>query len=243
MVVALWLLNACRTQRELPIIASQELTTRPIVADTAAYVLKVGDQLQIRNLNWSSALFPDPSQLKVGVGASTEGFIALVSSDGHISLPEIGRLNVVGLTRQRLTDTLSVLYSNVIRDPLFEVSIMNLRIKVLGAVNTQGVFPLESESQSLGETLAKAGGIRYSDASDRLQIIRSDGQKQIVIDYDFRDLGNPNIMNQRVYDNDIVYIAPTKETIRTLKLQRNLILVQPILIAMNLTILIINLVR
>lgn len=237
------LLSACRTQQEAPRITSSQLSPPSIMIDQGAYLIKPGDRLRIRNLNWLSELMPDPNQVRAGTaaGGSEGGFVVAVSSEGLVSMPEIGRLKVEGLTRKQVADTLSVLYSNVVRDPLFEVEITNLRVKVLGAVNNQGLILLDKEYQSLGDILAKAGGIRYAEAGNSIQVIRSEGTQQRTVEYDFQQLGDPLIMNQYIYDNDIVYVPPSRETLRTIKFQRNLIIIQPILAVMNLTVLIINL--
>jgi polysaccharide biosynthesis/export protein len=242
-LVALLLLGACRAQKETaPRITSQQLTPPPIAADRGAYLIKAGDRLRIRNLNWLSDLFPEPTpgQGASGSRGSEEGFGVAVNCEGLISMPEVGRLRVAGLTRRQLADTLSYLYRDVVRDPLFEVEITNLRVKVLGAVNSQGLIPLDQEYQSLGDILAKAGGIRYTEAGNTIQIIRGEGTSQQTVEYDFQQLGDPLIAHQHIYDNDIVYVPPSRESLRTVRFQRNLIIVQPILAVMNLTVLILN---
>ena len=242
-ILALFLLSACRTQQVAPRITSQQLTPPAVTVDKGAYLVKPGDRLRIRNLNWLTDLFPDPALMKSAPagGSSEGGFAVSVSSDGLVSMPEIGTLKVQGLTRKQIADTLSVLYRDVVRDPLFEVEITNLRVKVLGAVNNQGLIPLEKEYQSLGEVLAKAGGIRYNEAGNTIQIIRGEGDQQQTVEYDFQQLGNPLIVNQYIYDNDIVYVPPSRENLRTVKFQRNLTLVQPLLVALNLAVLVLNL--
>ena len=61
------------------------------------------------------------------------------------------------------------------------------------------------------------------------------------MEYDFQQLGNPLIVNQYIYDNDIVYVPPSRENLRPVKFQRNLTLVQPLLVALNLAVLVLNL--
>lgn len=230
--------GACRTQRPAPTIVSQSLPPVVSAVSKGPYQLKPGDRLVVRNLNWSSELFPDPSAVETTAGA---GFRVLVRSDGSVSLPEKGRLQVAGLTRSALADTLSYLYKDVVRDPLFEIEVENLIVKVLGSVNAQGVISLQKDFMSLGEVLARSGGIKYVEASNIIQIIRGEGIQRQVIEYDFSDLGNPLIMNQNMYDNDIVYVPPSRGSLRTVKLQRIYVFAQPVLTALNLTLVILNL--
>lgn len=221
-------------------ITTQTLAPTISAVTKGAYQIKEGDKLVIRNLNWSSDLFPDPSQT---AGTASEGFTVYVRSDGSILLPESGSLIVRAFTRQDLADTLSVLYKDVVRNPLFEVQVANLQVKVLGSVNGQGVIPLAKDFMSLGEVLAKSGGIKYSEASTTIQIIRGEGTQQQVIEYEFADLGNPLIMNQNIYDNDIIYVPPSRGSIRGIKFQRGLVFAQPVLAALNLTLIILNFLR
>ena len=234
----LGLLAACKTTYPAPTLNTQSLNPATSVVNKGVYRIKEGDKLEIRNLNWSSALFPDPSQ----PSAEAEGFAVVVRRDGSISLPEIGRLQVAGLTRQDVADSLSVSYQDL-RNPLFEVAITNLGVKVLGAVNGQGLVPMEGDYLTLGDVLARTGGIDYGEASNVIQIIRGEGTQQQVIQYDFRDLGDPLIMNQNIYDNDIVYVPPSRGSIRSVKYQRALVLAQPIITALNLTLIILNFTR
>lgn len=234
------LFASCRSQRPAPVLNTEALSPVASVVDKGVYRIKAGDQLLIRNLNWSSELFPDPNQATAG--SAGEGYEAVVRTDGSIILPEVGLLPVVGRTRQSVADTLSTLYRDL-RNPLFEVSITNLHVQVLGSVNTQGIVGLDKDFLTLGEILARSGGIKYAEASNVIQIIRSEGTQQQVIEYDFQDLGNPLIMNQNIYDNDIVYVPPSRGSIRSVKYQRALVLAQPVITALNLTLIVINFIR
>lgn len=232
----------CRSNRNYPDIRSENFTDNPVQQDQEAYRIKPGDKLLISNLNWYSSLFPDPVKTQ-NSGNPEPGYTASVHQDGTIKLPEIGSIRVAGLTRKKLADSLAVRYQDVIKDPIFEVEITNLKVKVLGACNIQGIVFLDKETQSLGEVLAKAGGIKFNEAGEKIQIIRGDGQEQKIIEYDFQQLGDPRIMNLIVYNNDIIYIPPSREGMRSVKLSRKLILIQPLLIALNLAILVINLTK
>ncbi len=231
------MLSGCSRHDMSATVTTQPLTPTTSAVIKGAYQIKGGDKLIIRNLNWSSDLFPDLSQT---AGTASGGFTVFVRSDGNIILPEAGQLSVEGFTRQALADTLSILYQDVVRNPLFEVQVANLQVKVLGSVNAQGLIPLEKDYLSLGEILAKSGGIKYSEASNTIQIIRGEGTQQQIIEYGFEDLGNPLIMNQNIYDNDIVYVPPSRGSIRGIKFQRALVFAQPILTGLNLTLIILN---
>lgn len=234
---------ACKTQKKYPLIISESLIAAPVLESTGAYLIKPGDKLLITNLNWVSRLFPEPGKPQNIQTSGEDGYPVQVNYDGNIGMPETGKIKADGLTRSQLADSLAFRYKDIVRDPLFDVQITSLRVKVLGACNIQGLVALDKETQSLGEVLAKAGGIKYNEAGNKIQIIRGDGRKQKTIEYDFQQLGDPGIMNLAVYDNDIIYIPPSKEGMRSVKLSRKLIILQPVLIALNLALLVINITK
>lgn len=242
--VAVWLfLISCTIQKKSPSVISEKLITAPVQKSTGAYLIQPGNKLLIHNLNWSSRLFPEPDKIQNNQSNSENGYTIQVGPQGSITMPEIGKIHVAGLTKSQLADSLSFRYKDIVREPIFEVEITNLRVKVLGACTIQGLVTLDKETQSLGEVLAKAGGIKYNEAGNIIQIIRGDGKEQKIIEYGFHQLGDPGIMNLPVFDNDVIYIPPSKEGIRSVKLSRKLIILQPVLIALNLALLIVNITR
>lgn len=242
-VALLLLLIGCTTQKKSPSIISEKLITAPVQQSTGAYLIRPGNKLLVHNLNWSTRLFPEPDKIQNAPSISENGYSVQVNSEGAISMPEIGKIRVIGLTRQQLADSLISRYKDIIRNPLFDVEITNLQVKVLGACTIQGLVALDKETQSLGEVLAKAGGIKYNEAGNIIQIIRGDGKEQKIIEYDFHQLGDPGIMNLPVFDNDVIYIPPSREGIRSVRLSRKLVILQPVLIALNLALLIVNITR
>lgn len=234
-------LSGCHSNKVVPNVTNYHLEPKIQPLETGDYKVKPGDKLNIKSLNWISELVPEPTS-PTGA-ASSQGMNLSVDVNGQIGLPEIGKVTVAGLTQQMISDTLSILYKDIIRSPLFETHITNLRVKVLGAVVTQGLVMLEKEYQSLGEILAKSGGIKYTEAANTIQIIRGEGTSQRIIEYSFSDLANPLVMNQQVFDNDIVYVPPTANVVRAARTQRNLAIFQPVIIALNLTVLIITVAR
>jgi polysaccharide biosynthesis/export protein len=243
LILSVSLIQGCRTQQPNPTITTQALTPAASAVSKGAYQIKSGDRLLIRNLNWASGLFPEPGQTTSNQATQPGGHTVNVTSNGFIVMPEAGLMKAEGLTRRALADTLSALYKDVVLNPIFEVEVINLRVKVLGSVNVQGMIPLEKEYLSLGEIIAKAGGIKYEEAGSTIQIIRGEGTQQQLIEYEFQQLGDPLIMNQNIYDSDIVYVPPSEGSVRGIRFQRALVWAQPLITTLNLTLLILNILR
>ena len=230
----------CSTGRRATTIADQDHAYTPEPPAREAYRIKPGDKLSIRNLNWVSDLVPEPGAVQANPGS---GLLLKVNSLGQIGLPEAGLVRVSGMTCGQLADTLSLIYRDLLKNPVFEVEVTNLRVKVLGAVNIQGLVAIDNERVTLADVIAGAGGIKFTEAGKTIQIIRGEGTQRRVIEYDFEQLGDPRIINQQVFDNDLIYVPNSRNVVRAVNYQRNVTLVQPVLALLNFTVLVINLIR
>lgn len=89
-----------------------------------------------------------------------------VRDDGAISIPEVGTVQVSGLTLEEAEDALfNVLVENQI-DPSFSLEIAEFnsqRVAVGGAVNGAALVPINLKPLTLGEALVAAGGLSARD--------------------------------------------------------------------------------
>lgn len=225
----------------LPALAQQVLTdSTHYEEDSTVYRLKSGDRVRIRNLNALEIIYPQSAGTSVG-GTSlvSQGttvappYETLVDAHGQIVLPQIGRVKVAGLSRQEATHEIEKRYRDYITNPIFELEIVNLRFKVLGAVIKQGVFSLENERMSLGEVIAMAGGVDFAIADKTIKLIRAKSSIQEEISLDVRNLSDPSVANIPVYDGDYIFIPPSKGTIRNVKNQRLSAILQPVALTLN----------
>ncbi len=233
-------MSGCSAGRQHTRITDSRHPYKPVPEQNEIYRIKAGDKLNIRNLNWITDLLPEPGATQ---GNSSPGLLVNVSSSGHIGLPDVGKIKAGGLTREQFSDTLKYLYKDILRNPIFEVEITNLKVKVLGAVFNQGLLPIDNEKESLGEVLAKAGGIKFAEAARSIQIIRGTGIERRVIEYDFDEIGDPEIINQQIYDDDLIYVPSARNVVRSAHYQRNITVIQPVLALLNFAVLVINLVQ
>jgi polysaccharide biosynthesis/export protein len=218
-------------------VMAQEVASLP--PDTVSYRIKPGDRLRIRNLNSLSIILPELSNMAVaGAQVSAQGsngavFETYVTRTGQIALPQVGLVKVAGLTRAEAVLEIEHSYANVLNKAIFDLEILNLRIKVLGAVGKQGVILLENEKLTLGEVIALAGGIDFATADKTIKLVRSRNNSQQEINFDIRDLNDPKITNTLVFDGDYVFVPPSKASLRNIKNQRTSSILQPIALTLN----------
>ncbi len=222
-------------------ISKTTITSRFVVPlDTTTYRLKAGDRLQIRSLNALETIYPQAGNLSVGTSPMASGqvgssafYLTTVDRLGQIILPQVGRVKVAGLSKAETVAEIERLYQNLINDPVFDVEIINLRIRVLGSVARQGMITLENEKLTLGEVIALSGGIDFGSADRTIKLIRTRSGIQQEVNFDIRNLGDPAMANIPVFDGDYVFIPPSKGSLRTIKNQRVASILSPIAIGLN----------
>jgi polysaccharide export outer membrane protein len=140
-----------------------------------------------------------------------------VSSEGYISFPLIGRIEVSGLSTSEIEELISnrLAEGQYLLDAHVSVTLRENRSKgfmVLGAVDTPGSYPLRGRERVL-DAISRAGGIDAEEAGKEAVIIRTketaaDEEEKISIRVDLARLlqgGDPE-SNLLLYDKDLLYI-------------------------------------
>lgn len=217
-------------------------------ANISNYRIKPHDILQIRNIQDSKNL------VDLGAGAiNTQATAALpnqqgdtyeVDDDGTVALTGIGRVQIAGLTRVEVRKYIEDIYNKkFLKDALFEVKLMNLKVTVLGEVKLPGNYLLTKDNTRLLDVLGDAGGLTDKADGKTVKIIHSD---QPVPDTTVVDLSNTKFLynpKTLLRNNDIVYVAKNKAAIKTEKVQNFSVLVQPVLLLVNTVLIIFTLAR
>lgn len=136
----------------------------------------------------------------------------LVSNDGTIDFPVLGRLSVGGLTKNQAEDLIREKLGDYLKEvPIVTVRMSNYKIAVLGEVARPGMFTVSNEKVNIFEALAMAGDLTIWGVRDDVKLIREDAQgKREIISL---NLNNAEIVTCPYYylqQNDIVYVNPNK---------------------------------
>lgn len=144
-----------------------------------------------------------------------------VDNEGNITLPMLGKVQIVGLTRVQAIEKLRTELSQYIKDPGVNINFNNFRVSVLGEVARPGSFILPTERVTILEALGMAGDLTIRGVRENVLLIReADGQKTMHR----LDLTQQSTLNSPYYylvQNDVIYVEPNKAQINNSKLGAN----------------------
>ena len=180
----------------------------PVETNNADYKhrIKVGDRIVIRFLNnYDIGQAAGQSATSTANVASDLEKGYLVNYDSTITLPLVGRLNIVGLTRLEAAKKLENEYGGrFVINPIIEVNIASLSVTILGEITSPGKILLDKENTTLIDIIALSGGLRDTGKKNRIRIMR--GNQVIMVD--LRQIATINNQTIIVQDGDIIYVEP-----------------------------------
>jgi len=248
-------LSSCSTKQQQ--LLFKERTTNPDTAKislansgngTSDYRIRSQDILQIRNLQNIKYIVDEAPATTTSSNSNssitTQGQTYQVEDDGTVALPVIGRVPVVGLTRAEAAKHIEDLYrKDVLKDPIIDLKIINLKVTMLGEIRAQGNFPLVKDKTNLIEMIGEAGGLTERANEKNIKIIRGDPKNPQITEVDLSKTGtlaDPRIILQ---NNDIIYIAQNKRAVKNDNLQNINTTLQPALIILNTALIIYTLIH
>ena len=130
-----------------------------------------------------------------------------VQDDGSINIPNVGRVQLAGMT---IDNAEAELFQRLVEnqlDPTFSLEIAEFnsrRVTIGGAVGRPAVAPISLTPLYLDEAIATAGGITVQDQDfSSIRIYRDGALYEIALN-DF--LTNPNLRQIRLIDGDSVFV-------------------------------------
>lgn len=207
-----------------------------------SYRLKPGDQIIVKNLQ-DREFAANRSSNGTTVTATTKdnlnGFE--VKDDGTVKIPSVDNpVKVAGMTRREVTRKMQEIFEGPtkLNDPIIEVTIINLKVTLLGEFSRQGNFLLERDNVTLIDIIGEAGGVTKDADKKTLKIIRGNLTNPEIIYVNLTDINSLASKKLALQNNDIILISQLKSTAAATKLQNMNNFVQPILVLINLALLI-----
>jgi len=164
-------------------------------------------KIDIYNMNQkSNIMMPDSKYMNSSAVKEDNSYI--VYADGTITLPLLNSVTVEGLTVKELNEMLTERYRAFLNSPYVKATIKNHKVYVLGEVNKRGVVPIEGETISVIEVLAKAGGLTDHAIRNRVRIISEERGKYRLRTLNLNSFETLNRENLMLTHNSIIYVEP-----------------------------------
>ena len=134
----------------------------------------------------------------------------LVDKNGEIDFPVLGKLKVVGISRNELSEMLKEKLSVYLKNPIVTIQFQNFKVTVLGEVKSPGSYKVVSERVSLFDALGMAGDLQINGKRKNVLVMREEGDEKIFARIDLTSsefIDSPFFYLQQ---NDVVYVEPNK---------------------------------
>lgn len=231
LVFPLYLLS-CSTQKNLPdYLENIKDSSGKGEVQVAALRIQKNDILTIQV--YSASTKPEVDELYnlrtttalSAQGSNSGGF--LVDAKGNIEYPRLGTFHAEGLTKEELAEQIKKRLTEpveLLNSPSVIIRFQNLKITVMGEVNSQGVLNIPGERVTILEAVGLAGGITEYGLKNSIKVIReTDGRREIGQ----INLSSDSLFTSPYYNlvqNDVVLVQPSnrkaKKTEQDLVLQR-----------------------
>lgn len=173
------------------------------------YIRVIGeDELMTAFLNITGA-GSGTGNMGYGNGQNMIDFITyIVDEGGTISMPQIGRVHVEGMTIREIENMLNPEVNKLVANSSVIVRVVNRTITVLGEVGSPGAYNMLKYRQSIFESLGMAGDLTDFGNRHNVKLVREGKEnKQIVM----LDLADPNLVTSPYYyvmPGDVIYVEP-----------------------------------
>ena len=175
----------------------------PPQIETEPYLIGIGDVVLIATRGSASTI----EQLSGLLAAQSKRQGYTVRDDGAIAIPEVGIVQIAGMTLEQAEDALFKKLVENQFDPSFslEVSEFNSqRIAVGGAVDQPVLVPITLNTPNLGEALTAAGGVTVKDKEfGTIRIYRDGRLYQIPLKNYFADT---DYQKRNLKAGDAIYV-------------------------------------
>lgn len=133
----------------------------------------------------------------------------IVSRDGNIDFPVLGKIHVAGMNTSQLADYIREHVSATVKNPQVKVTLINFKVNVLGEVSAPHTINVTTEKFSIIDALAACGDLTDYGKRDNVIIIRE--QEDGTRAYQRVNLHDTNLFASPYFylkQNDIIYVEP-----------------------------------
>ena len=217
-VISVLFFSSCTSLEKLTLMQNTEKSNTgsiQIEAPSVEYILRPGDLITL------DVKSPDPTLVdffnlrsSVNPTSITEQSVYLnsylINDNGAIDIPEIGIINITGLSVQQAEDLIEKELGSFLKSVFVMIKVTNLQVSVFGEVSKPGTYSVTNNAMSIVKALSMAGDITDYGNRKRVLVIRRNGD---AMEYGIVDLTNIESFKSPWYwvrPGDEIYVEPTR---------------------------------
>lgn len=203
--------SSCRTMNlfeESPDVYVGDLDSLVKVTDKYEHKLRASDKINLSVSGHEDLSIG--SIFNVYNSNHVYGKWVLIDVDGYVTIPEIGKIKLAGLTLREAEIKIAKLYETYIVDPIVVVQALNWEVTVIGEVIKPGVFHMEKMNNTILEYISKAGGFdSYADMTN-IKLMRQEDNVLKQYNFDLTNLQQYSKAQANLFPGDIIIISTTR---------------------------------
>ncbi len=180
------------------------------------YKIGVGDVIQYTSTNMSPVTMDPTSGLPIPADPVSRSF--MVQDDGSISIPDIGRVHIAGLSIDDAESDIYQMLSRSQAQPSFSIEISGFKsqyVRIDGAVRLPGAVPITLVPITLSDALVAVGGAIAIDTDSTVIRLSRDGASYTIPMSAY--LTSPQVQSITMKDGDTI-VVDTSYLLRQTKL-------------------------
>lgn len=221
LLILLVMMYSCGGAKKIVYFQDIQAGQQALLAAKTQITVKSEDRLFINVNNRDLSLaniynLPDMSDKNVATQAARGSAVRTsvgytVGADGCIDFPELGKLSVVGKTREEVASEVKkeLINRGLLKDAVVTVEFTNVYVSVLGEVNQPGRYAINRDHITLLDAIGMAGDLTIYGKRTNVRVLREVEGKQTVYDLDLTKAhelySSPAYYLQQ---NDVVYVEP-----------------------------------
>ncbi len=219
----LMLVSSCTVNSHVMLKTPKDFVFDEIPSDLSQeYTITKGDKLQFRLFSNGGFKVIDMTSGK-NSGANnllrnnSTGINYVVRPDSMAKLPALGDVNIVGMNIYEAENYLEELYSEFYVEPFMQLNVVNKRVIVFpGTGSTAKVVPMQNNTVTLMELIARVGGISRDSKANTIKVVRMVDNERQIYKIDLSTIDGLEDGQMIMQANDIVYVQPNPNVAREL---------------------------
>lgn len=132
----------------------------------------------------------------------------LVSNEGFIFFPVLGKIFVQNMTMSQLREDLENRLLEYLTDPLVSIRQLNFNITVLGEVKKPGQYTSPSDKVTILQALGMAGDMTDNGDRTKVKLVRHENGADQTYVINFTDKNITSSPYYYMQQNDVLYVEP-----------------------------------